>query len=71
MEAASLREIAVLGDDTKIVRFGVFPNLVVGSLRETERANVRGIRKKLGETYRQPMAEILIEQQFHAAEPTR
>lgn len=67
-EPAALREIAVLCDHTEAVDSGVFPDLVIQRVVKRNYADVRRLREEVGETSRQPVAEVLIEKQIHAAE---
>lgn len=71
VKPAALCEVTVLGDDAKVVRLRVFPDLIIGGLVEPGRANVCGIRKQIREPGGQPVTEVLVKQELHAAEPTR
>jgi hypothetical protein len=70
-KATALHEVAVLSNDAKIIRPRIFPDVVIGRLVEGRGSDVRGLREEVGEASRQPIAEILVEEKSHAAEPTR
>ena len=47
VEPTALRKVAVLSHDAKLMRLGVLPNFVVGSLPKTKRADMCGLREEI------------------------
>lgn len=49
VQKTTLMEIRVLGDNHSIMRFGVFPDLLVGGFLKSERTDVYSVRKIIRE----------------------
>ena len=71
VEAAAFGEIRILRDDAKAVIFRVLPNAIIRRLIQARGADVGGLGKEIVEPPGQAMAEVLIEEQLHAAEPIK
>ena len=61
------RKIRILRDEHKIVVFGMLPNDEIIGLIETQLPNWAGVGEQIGEPCAEFEAEILVEQQLHAA----
>ena len=66
-EERQVGKIFVERHDRESVRAGMFPNEGVGGAIETEQFGLRGIRKNIGKTMNQPVTQVVVKQQFHAA----
>jgi len=62
-----VRKIRILRDEHKAVVFGMRPNDAIVGLIETELPNRFGVGEQIGEQCAEFEAEILVEQQLHAA----
>ena len=71
VQPAPLGEVGILRNDSVSVGLGILPDLPIVRLLQTRSANVRRVRKEIAQSGRKSMAQILVEQQLHAADPTK
>lgn len=66
LQATALDKVGILRDDVETMELGVMPDNIIRGPIQADQPNLIRFWLQIGQNLGQPVAEILVEKQFHA-----